>query len=55
MWPQLVARGLNLTLDDYSYGGATSNNDLVRGFTGNGSTIPVPGVYQQARDIKVPL
>ncbi|KAI9728346.1 MAG: hypothetical protein M1828_003746 [Chrysothrix sp. TS-e1954] len=42
-----VATNLSLPLHDYAYGGATSSNALVQGYTGPSSTIAVPSVVEQ--------
>ncbi|KAF9923011.1 hypothetical protein FBU30_006867 [Linnemannia zychae] len=47
VWAEHVARNKQLTLKDYAFGGATSDNDLVQGYTGAESEIPVPGLIQQ--------
>jgi phospholipase/lecithinase/hemolysin len=47
VWVENVAANLSIPLYDYAYGGATTNNELVKGYTGPNSTILVPGVAQQ--------
>lgn len=47
VWCELLASNLSIPLYDYAVGGATTSNALVKGFTGNGSTIPVPSVDEQ--------
>jgi phospholipase/lecithinase/hemolysin len=47
VWVENIASNLSIPLYDYAYGGATTDNNLVEGFTGPNSTIAVPGVAQQ--------
>ncbi|KAI0703659.1 hypothetical protein C8T65DRAFT_578674 [Cerioporus squamosus] len=50
VWLEYVAGNLSTPLVDYAVGGATSSNALVQGYTGPGSTIPVPSVDEQVAD-----
>ena len=47
VWIEHVAANLSIPLHDYAFGGATTDNTLVEGYTGPNSTILVPGVAQQ--------
>lgn len=47
VWPQLIAKENHLNLHDFAVGGATSDNDVVQGYTGPDSTIPVPSAQDQ--------
>jgi phospholipase/lecithinase/hemolysin len=47
VWVENVAANLSIPLYDYAYGGATTDNHLVQGYTGPHSTVPVPGLAQQ--------
>lgn len=47
VWCEVVASNLSIPLYDYAYGGATTSNALVQGFTGPNSTVPVPGIAEQ--------
>ncbi len=47
VWCEGVASNLSVPLHDYAYGGATTSNVLVQGFTGPHSTVPVPGIAEQ--------
>lgn len=47
VWAENVAANLSIPLYDYAYGGATTSNVLVQGYTGANSDIPVPGVAEQ--------
>ncbi|RDX40351.1 hypothetical protein OH76DRAFT_1450781 [Lentinus brumalis] len=47
VWIEYVAGNLSISLVDYAIGGATTSNALVQGYTGPGSTVPVPSVDQQ--------
>jgi phospholipase/lecithinase/hemolysin len=47
VWCEDVASNLSIPLYDYAYGGATTSNELVQGYTGPDSTVPVPGVAEQ--------
>lgn len=46
-WIEDVAATLSIPLLDHAFGGATTSNKLVQGFTGPNNTIPVPGVAEQ--------
>jgi phospholipase/lecithinase/hemolysin len=46
-WVENVAKAFHLPLVNYAIGGATSNNTLVQGATGPGSTVPVPSMLDQ--------
>ncbi|KAL1624002.1 hypothetical protein SLS56_007984 [Neofusicoccum ribis] len=50
VWIDYVAGNLSLPLYDYAVGGATTSNALIQGYTGPGSTIPVPSVDEQVKD-----
>jgi phospholipase/lecithinase/hemolysin len=47
VWVEDVASNLSIPLYNYAYGGATTDNNLVAGYTGPNSTVLVPGVAQQ--------
>jgi phospholipase/lecithinase/hemolysin len=47
VWADNVASNLSIPLYDHAYGGATTSNALVQGFTGAKSDIPVPGIAEQ--------
>lgn len=47
VWAELLASNLSAKLHDYAVGGSTTSNRLVQGFTGKGSTIPVPSTDEQ--------
>ncbi|KAI9708045.1 MAG: hypothetical protein M1820_004249 [Bogoriella megaspora] len=47
VWVEVVAANLSIPLFDYAIGGATTNNQLVQGYTGPSSTVPVPSVDDQ--------
>lgn len=49
-WVEGVASNLSIPLYNYAYGGATTDNDLVEGYTGPHSTVLVPGVAQQVSE-----
>lgn len=46
-WNEHLAQTLRLPLHNYAYGGATTSNALVQGYSGNGSTLPVPSLEEQ--------
>jgi phospholipase/lecithinase/hemolysin len=50
VWVEDVASNLSIPLYDYAYGGATTDNNLVEGYTGPDSTVLVPGVAQQVSE-----
>lgn len=50
VWAESVAANLSIPLYDYAYGGATTSNALVQGYTGALSDIPVPGVAEQVKE-----
>lgn len=47
VWPEYLARNLSIALYDYAYGGATTSNIIIQGYSGSRSTIPVPSVDEQ--------
>ena len=47
VWVERVAANLSVPLHDYAYGGATTSNALVQGYSGKGGTIPVPSLDEQ--------
>lgn len=47
VWVERLAANLSVPLHDYAYGGATTSNALVQGYSGKGGTIPVPSLDQQ--------
>ncbi|KAF2235232.1 carbohydrate esterase family 16 protein [Viridothelium virens] len=47
VWVEDVATNLSIPLYDYAVGGATTNNNLVQGYTGPNSSVPVPAVDNQ--------
>ncbi|RDA85717.1 hypothetical protein CP532_0716 [Ophiocordyceps camponoti-leonardi (nom. inval.)] len=49
-WAEDLAATLHVPLYDYARGGATTDNALVQGVTGNKSDILVPSVTDQVRD-----
>ncbi|RKO88656.1 SGNH hydrolase-type esterase domain-containing protein [Blyttiomyces helicus] len=48
VWQEIAAQELGVTRTNEAFGGATTDNKLVQGFSGPTSNIPVPGVEQQA-------
>jgi hypothetical protein len=50
VWVEDVASNLSIPLYDYAYGGATTDNDLVVGYTGPDSTVLVPGAAQKVSE-----
>jgi hypothetical protein len=50
VWVEDVASNLLIPLYDYAYGGATTDNNLVEGYTGPDSTVLLPGVAQQVSE-----
>ncbi|KAH7025520.1 GDSL lipase/esterase [Macrophomina phaseolina] len=47
VWIEYVAANLSIPLYNYAVGGATTSNSLVQGYTGPGSSIPVPSIQDQ--------
>ncbi|KAF2671189.1 GDSL-like Lipase/Acylhydrolase [Microthyrium microscopicum] len=47
VWAENVASNLSIPLYDYAYGGATTSNVLVQGYTGAKSDVAVPGIAEQ--------
>ncbi|GJJ10949.1 hypothetical protein Clacol_005178 [Clathrus columnatus] len=47
LWANFLADMLNLDLEDYAVGGATSNNSVVQGLSGAKGDIPVPSLIDQ--------
>ncbi|KAI8822486.1 GDSL lipase/esterase [Fimicolochytrium jonesii] len=47
IWVDSLASRLHTTAKSYAYGGATSDNNTVKGYTGPDSTVLVPSVNQQ--------
>lgn len=47
IWAEYVAKNLSIPLYDYAVGGASISNDLVQGFIGSKSNIPVFSVLDQ--------
>nr|WPL92274.1 GDSL-like lipase/acylhydrolase U56931 [Ganoderma boninense] len=54
VWIEYVAGNLSVPLVDFAVGGATSSNELVQGYTGPNSTIPVPSVDEQVTSFLQP-
>ncbi|THU95620.1 hypothetical protein K435DRAFT_755610 [Dendrothele bispora CBS 962.96] len=50
VWIEYVAQNLSVPLFDNAIGGATTSNDLVQGFTGPNSVIPVPSIDLQVAE-----
>ncbi|KAF9346019.1 hypothetical protein BGX26_002503, partial [Mortierella sp. AD094] len=53
-WADDVAKAKKLKLQDYAFGGATSDSTLVQGYSGPSSTIAVPGFIQQIENYYIP-
>ncbi|KAF8947745.1 hypothetical protein BGZ46_005483, partial [Entomortierella lignicola] len=49
-----LSKAKNLKLQSYAYGGATSDSNLVQGYSGPDSTIAVPGFIQQIENYYAP-
>lgn len=47
VWDEDLSKTLNIPLINYAYGGATTSNKLVQGYSGRNSDIPVPSVDEQ--------
>ncbi|KAF5346606.1 hypothetical protein D9758_013469 [Tetrapyrgos nigripes] len=47
VWVEYVAGNLSVPLYDYAVGGATTSAEVVQGFTGPDSSIPVPSIDEQ--------
>ncbi|KAF9411236.1 hypothetical protein BGZ94_001406 [Podila epigama] len=47
VWPDYVAKDKDMILDNYAYGSATTDSDIVQGKTGIDADLPVPGFIQQ--------
>ncbi|KAJ3284614.1 hypothetical protein HK104_009853 [Borealophlyctis nickersoniae] len=47
MWPEYVADMLDVTFINEAYGGATTDNAFVQGYTGANSDVPVPSIKEQ--------
>ncbi|KAI9664489.1 MAG: hypothetical protein M1821_005935 [Bathelium mastoideum] len=47
VWVENVASNLSIPLYDRAVGGATTSNQLVQGFTGPNSSVPVPSIADQ--------
>ncbi|KAF2420948.1 SGNH hydrolase [Tothia fuscella] len=50
IWAENIATNLSISLYDYAFGGATTSNALVQGYTGANSDIPVPGIAEQVAE-----
>ena len=47
VWNEILAQNLSIPLKNYAYGGATTSNAFVQGYSGKGGTIPVPSIDEQ--------
>ncbi|TPX65377.1 hypothetical protein SpCBS45565_g05184 [Spizellomyces sp. 'palustris'] len=47
LWLEYLTESRKVDLQDYAFGGATTNNTLVQGYTGSASNIAVPSVIDQ--------
>ncbi|KAF9110620.1 hypothetical protein BGX27_006113 [Mortierella sp. AM989] len=54
VWADHVAKARNLKLQDYAFGAATSDSNLIQGYTGPTAKIPVPGFIQQIENHYAP-
>ena len=47
VWNEVLAQNLSIPLHNYAYGGATTSNALVQGYSGAKSTLAVPSIDEQ--------
>ncbi|KAL9058716.1 MAG: hypothetical protein Q9162_001584 [Coniocarpon cinnabarinum] len=48
-WNEVLAHNLSIPLHNYAYAGATTDNALAQGYSGHGSTLPVPSLSDQVQ------
>ncbi|KAF9909051.1 hypothetical protein EC991_009112 [Linnemannia zychae] len=51
-WPEHVSEKKHYKLQNYAFGGATSDAKLVQGYSGADTTLEVPGFIQQVQNYK---
>ncbi|KAI8849942.1 GDSL-like Lipase/Acylhydrolase-domain-containing protein [Chytridium lagenaria] len=49
VWNEYLSYSYGLKLTNLAYGGATTNNTAIQGYTGVNSTIPVPSITDQSQ------
>ncbi|KAF9934797.1 hypothetical protein FBU30_000091 [Linnemannia zychae] len=54
VWTDYVAKERSLELVNFAYGGATTDSDVVQGYSGSKADIPVPGFIQQIKEYYLP-
>ncbi|KAG9072048.1 hypothetical protein KI688_006270 [Linnemannia hyalina] len=54
IWADYVAKDRRLNLTNFAYGGATTDSDIVQGYTGSKGDLPVPGFIQQINENYLP-
>ncbi|KAI1311564.1 hypothetical protein EDD11_003416 [Mortierella claussenii] len=54
IWVDHVTSAKHYKLHNYAYGAATSDNNLVQGYSGADSKLPVPGFIQQIETLYAP-
>ncbi|KAJ3204938.1 hypothetical protein HDU67_009204 [Dinochytrium kinnereticum] len=54
VWNDYLANSLNLPLLNEAYGGSTTNNSVIQGYTGADSSVPVPSVADRAKSYLTP-
>ncbi|KAF9146534.1 hypothetical protein BG015_011567 [Linnemannia schmuckeri] len=47
IWADYIAKERRLNLTNFAYGGATTDSDVVQGYSGSKGDLPVPGFIQQ--------
>ncbi|KAG0372723.1 hypothetical protein BGX24_012657 [Mortierella sp. AD032] len=54
VWTDYVAKDRKLNLTNFAHGGATTDSDVVQGYSGSEADLPVPGFIQQINDYYLP-
>ncbi|KAG0266820.1 hypothetical protein BGZ95_002998 [Linnemannia exigua] len=54
VWTDYVAKDRKLNLTNFAHGGATTDSDVVQGYSGSKADLPVPGFIQQINDYYLP-
>ncbi|KAF9907903.1 hypothetical protein EC991_010416 [Linnemannia zychae] len=54
VWADFVAKDRRLKMTNFAHGGATTDSEIVQGYSGSKADLPVPGFIQQINDYYLP-
>ncbi|KAF9123441.1 hypothetical protein BGW39_008972 [Mortierella sp. 14UC] len=54
IWADYVSKDRRLNMSNFAHGGATTDSDVVQGYSGSKADLPVPGFIQQINDHYLP-